>query len=145
MASYNKVILMGNLTRDPELQYLPSGTALCKFGIATNRTWTDKNSGEKKEKVCFVDLEAWQRTAEIVNEYCSKGQSIFIEGELEYNTWETEDGSRRGKHTIRVDRVQLIDNRENSDDQQSTQPAAAPPPGVETGQAADVTGDDIPF
>ena len=72
MASYNKVILMGNLTRDPELKYLPSGTAVANAGLAMNRTYTDRQSGEKKEEVCFVDLESFGRTAEIMNEYLSK-------------------------------------------------------------------------
>ena len=69
MANFNKVMLMGNLTRDPELKYLPSGMAVTNLGLAVNRTWTDRESGEKKEEVCFVDLEAWGRTAETMNEY----------------------------------------------------------------------------
>ena len=82
MASFNKVMLMGNLTRDPELKYLPSGMAVDKFGLAVNRNWTDRESGEKREEVCFVDLEAWGRTAETMNEYLQKGRTVFIEGRL---------------------------------------------------------------
>ena len=77
MASYNKVILMGNLTRDPELRYLPSGAAVANFGIAVNRVYNDRQSGERKEDVCFVDITAWARQAEVCNEYLRKGSPVF--------------------------------------------------------------------
>ena len=82
MASYNKVILMGNMTRDPELKFLPSGTAVCRMGMAINRTYTDRDSGEKKDEVCFVDLDAIGRTAETMSEYLTKGLPMLIEGRL---------------------------------------------------------------
>lgn len=99
MASLNRVFLMGNLTRDPELRYTPSGTAVASFGIAVNRTWTGQ-SGEKKEEVCFVDINMFGRRAEVVNEYFSKGNPIFVEGRLQFNQWETKDGQKR--NTLRV-------------------------------------------
>ncbi|RKU26878.1 single-stranded DNA-binding protein [Candidatus Poribacteria bacterium] len=116
MASFNKVILMGNLTRDPEMKYLPSGTAVTNFAIAMSDRYTDRQTGEQKENVCFVDLEAWDRQAEIVNEYLSKGSPVFIEGSLRYDSWEAEDGTKRSRLKVRVFRVQLIGGRRDGDE-----------------------------
>ena len=80
MASYNKVILMGNLTRDPEVKFLPSGTAIANFGLAMSERYTDRQTGEQRENVCFVDIEAWDKQAELVGEYFSKGSPILVEG-----------------------------------------------------------------
>ncbi len=99
MANLNKVFLIGNLTRDPELRYTPSGTAIASFGIAVNRNWKGQ-SGEKKEEVCFVDINMFGRRAEVINEYFSKGNPIFIEGRLQFQQWETKDGQKR--NTLRV-------------------------------------------
>ena len=149
MASYNRVILMGNLTRDPELQYLPSGTAVAKFGLAINRIYNDRQSGERKEDVCFVDITTWARQAEICNEYLSKGSPVFLEGRLSFNSWETDDGQRRSKLDVVAERVQLVGGRRDSDggggyDQgiPAAAPSAAGVPGVE---APPSTDDDIPF
>ena len=84
MASYNKVILMGNLTRDPELKYLPSGAAVANVGLAVNRVWTDRESGEKREDVCFVDLEAFGRTAETMNEYLQKVDLCLLKDAFDF-------------------------------------------------------------
>ena len=146
MASYNKVILIGNLTRDPELTYLPSGTALAKFGIAMNESYTDKQSGEKKEDVCFVDITAWARTAEVCNEYLKKGNPVFIDGKLTFNSWETDDGQKRSKLEVVAQRVQLIGGRpldsENGSGGEDDTTSAAPP---STEDAPAVADDDIPF
>lgn len=93
MGSFNKVILMGNLTRDPELRYTPSGTPVCDFGMAMNRNYTTQG-GEKKEDTCFVDVTVWSRRGEVINEYFSKGDSIFVEGRLQLDQWETPEGRR---------------------------------------------------
>jgi single-strand DNA-binding protein len=151
MASYNKVILMGNLTRDPELKYLPSGAAVANVGIAVNRVYNDRQSGEKKEEVCFVDLDAFGRTAEIINEYFQKGRPILVEGRLRLQTWETDDGQRRSKHSVFVDRFEFVGGRQDGDgdgggayDQAS--PAAAPSSTQFSGEEApSTTDDDIPF
>jgi len=82
MPNLNKVMLMGNLTRDPELRYIPSGTAVATFGLAINRTWMDRQSGDKKEDVCFVDVIVWSKQAETCNQYLCKGSPAFIEGRL---------------------------------------------------------------
>jgi single-strand DNA-binding protein len=107
MANLNKVFLIGNLTRDPELRYTPSGTAVASFGIAVNRTWTGQ-SGEKKEEVCFVDINMFGRRAEVINEYFSKGNPIFIEGRLQFNQWETKEGQKRNTLRVVAENFQFI-------------------------------------
>jgi len=107
MASLNKVFLMGNLTRDPELRYTPAGLAVASFGIAINRVWTAK-SGEQKEDVCYVDISIFGRRAEVVGEYFSKGNPIFIEGRLQFNQWETKDGQKRSALRVVADNFQFI-------------------------------------
>jgi single-strand DNA-binding protein len=149
MASYNKVILMGNLTRDPELKYLPSGTAMAKFGLAINRVYNDRQSGERKEEVCFVDVTAWSRQAEICNEYLRKGSPVLLEGRLNYNTWETDDGQRRSKLDVVAERVQLIGGRQGSAESGGdTESYEQSRPSNQTSKVAEeppVTDDDIPF
>ncbi len=101
MASFNKVILMGNLTRDPEVRYTPGGTAVTDLGLAVNRTWFDKNANEKKEDVTFLDVTLWGRTAEIAGEYLSKGRPVLIEGRLQMDSWQDkETGQNRYKLKI---------------------------------------------
>lgn len=85
--SYNKVILMGNLTRDPELRYTPKGTATAKIGLAVNRQWKS-DSGEQKEEVTFIDIDAWGKQAEVIAQYCKKGSQLFVEGRLKLDTWD---------------------------------------------------------
>jgi len=112
--SFNKTILMGNLTRDPEIRSLPSGATVTNFGLAVSETWTDKASGEKREEVCFVDVDAWGRQGEVVLEYFSKGKPILIEGKLKFRTWEADDGSKRSKHSITLDRFSFVGSRNDS-------------------------------
>lgn len=152
MANLNKVFLIGNLTRDPELRYTPSGTAVAEFGLAVNRTWNDRD-GQKKEEVCFVDLQAWARSAEVISEYCRKGRPLFVEGRLRYETWEGRDGQKRSKLRIVVENFQFLGGRrdENKDSggQRTARPSAPPPPsgppGDEPSQAPYQVDDDIPF
>ena len=107
MASYNLVVLMGNLTRDPELRYVPSGNAVCNFGLAINRAYKDGN-GEKQEDVTFVDVVCWNRLAEVTAEYLHKGNPAFIEGRLQQRSWETEDGQKRHKLEVVAKSVQFL-------------------------------------
>ena len=93
MASYNKVILIGNLTRDPQIRYTPKGTAVAEIGLAVNRTWFDQATNQKKEETTFVDVTLWGRQAEIAGEYLSKGRPVMIEGRLNLDTW---DGAPAG-------------------------------------------------
>ena len=112
MASYNKVILMGNLTRDPQLKYLPSQTAVCDFGVACNRKFKTQ-SGEDREEVTFVDCSAFARTAELINQYFTKGKPIFIEGRLKYDQWEDKQGGgKRSKLSVHVDNFQFIGGKD---------------------------------
>ena len=112
MASFNRVILMGNLTRDPQVKYLPSGTAVADFGLAVNRTWYDKNTQQKKEDVTFVDVTLWGRTAEIAGEYLSKGRSVLIEGRLQMDTWQDkETGQNRSKLKVVGENMTMVGSR----------------------------------
>ena len=113
MASLNRVFLIGRLTRDPDLRYIPSGTAVVSFGLATSRVYTAQ-SGEKKEEVCFVRIVAWGRQAEICNQYLSKGRLVFIEGRLQYRAWETPEKGKRSTLEIRADRVQFLERKPES-------------------------------
>jgi len=98
MASFNKVILIGNVTRDPQVKYLGSGTAVTELGLAVNRQWADKNSNERKSETTFVDVTLWGRTAEVAGEYLSKGRPVLIEGRLQLDTWDDrETGHKRSK------------------------------------------------
>ncbi len=145
MASYNRVILMGNLTRDPELKYLPSGTAVARLGLAVNRTYTDRQSGEKKEEVCFIDLNAFAKTAETMNEYLQKGSPVLVEGRLRYQTWETDDGQRRNKHDVVVDRFEFVGSRQGGQDSLRDEGAGYSGAGEASPTEASPTEDDIPF
>jgi single-strand DNA-binding protein len=107
MANFNKVLLIGNLTRDPQLSYLPSQTPVVEFGLAVNRRWTGRD-GEQKDETCFVDCRAYSRLAENINKYMRKGRPIFVEGRLVYDTWTAQDGSKRSKHRIHVDNCQFL-------------------------------------
>ncbi len=107
MANLNKVLLIGNLTRDPELRYIPSGTAVAGFGLATNRTYKTP-SGEKKQETCFVKVVVWGRTAEICGEYLSKGSPVFVEGRLQYRTWDSPNGEKRNVLEVRAERIQFL-------------------------------------
>lgn len=109
MASFNKVILMGNLTRDPEVRYTPGGTAVTDVGLAVNRSWYDKNANERKEEVTFVDVTLWGRTAEIAGEYLSKGRPVLIEGRLQLDTWQDrESGQNRSKLKVIGEQMTLL-------------------------------------
>ena len=112
MANYNKIILVGNLTRDPQLRYLPSQMAVCDFGLAVNHKYKTK-SGEDREEVCFVDVTAFGRGAEVINQYCQKGKQLLVEGRLRYETWEDKQGGgKRSKHSVSVDNFQLMGGRD---------------------------------
>ena len=113
MANLNKVMLIGNLTRDPELRYLQSGTAVCDFGIAVNRTYKTA-SGEQREEVLFVDITAWGRQAEVVSEFLQKGRPVFVEGRLKLDQWTTDDGQKRSKLSVVMENFQFLDSRGSS-------------------------------
>lgn len=111
MANFNKVILMGNLTRDIELRHTQSGMAIAKFGMAINRR-SSTQSGEQRETTCFVDLTAFGKQAELLNQYVRKGSPLFIDGRLEYSTWESQEGGKRSKLEVIVENFQFMGGRE---------------------------------
>jgi single-strand DNA-binding protein len=112
MASLNKVMIIGNLTRDPEIKYTPKGTAIADIGLAVNRNYTTE-SGEKREEVTFIDVTLWGRTAEIVGEYCKKGRPLFVEGRLQLDQWDDKQtGQKRSKLKVVGDNIQLLGGRE---------------------------------
>ena len=106
-ASLNKVLLIGNLTRDPELRYVPSGTAVATFTVAVNRVYTSQ-AGEKKEEVAFIKIVVWGRRAEVCGEYLSKGSPVFVEGRLQSRSWEGQDGQKRSTTEVIADNVQFL-------------------------------------
>ena len=160
--SVNKVILIGNLTRDPELRYTPTGAAVCTIGLATNRYWTTE-SGEKKEEVEFHRVVAWNKLAELCSQLLTKGRKVYVEGRLRTNTWQGQDGNQRSTTEVVIEDMILLDSRRSFEggeaggagnlpqagstsagEKQSTTPAE------ETTQATqapteDVNPDDIPF
>ena len=117
MANFNKVILMGNLTRDIELRHTQSGMAIAKFGMAINRK-TSSQSGEAKESTCFVDLTAFGKSAELLNQYVHKGSPLFVEGRLEYSTWEAKEGGKRSKLEVVVENFQFMGGRSSGGDEE---------------------------
>lgn len=106
-ASLNKVLLIGNLTRDPELRYIPSGQAVASFTIAVNRNYVSQ-SGEKKEEVSFIRIVVWARRAEVCNEYLKKGSPVFVEGRLQSRSWEAQDGTKRSTLEVIASNVQFL-------------------------------------
>lgn len=146
MASYNRVILVGNLTRDPELRFIPSGTAVSEIGLAVNDRI--KRDGQWVDETTFVDVTLWARTAEVANEYLSKGSSVLIEGRLKLDSWENSEGQKRSKLRVIADRMQMLGSRGGGRDGSSsprqpvasqTQPAGGGAPPQEP------PGDHIPF
>jgi single-strand DNA-binding protein len=108
--SLNKVMLIGNLTRDPELRYTPTGAAVCTIGLATNRTWTT-DSGEKKEETEFHRVVAWNKLAELCSQLLTKGRKIYVEGRLRTSTWQTQDGAQRSTTEVVIEDMILLDSK----------------------------------
>lgn len=128
MASFNRVILLGNLTRDPELRYIPSGTAVVELGLAVNDR-RKNSSGEWVEETTFVDVTLWGRTAEVASEYLSKGSPVLIEGRLRLDTWETSDGQKRSKLRVVGERMQMLGAPAGSAGRRSGERTAQSPAG----------------
>lgn len=146
MAGYNKVILIGNLTRDPELRYTPKGTAIAKLGIAVNRTWRTE-TGEQKEEVTFIDVDAFGKQAELIGQYLKKGNPLMLEGRLRLDQWDDKQtGQKRSKLGVVMEGFQFIgggaNRSETGNDPGMRRPSepAAPPP-----EPAPQNEDDVPF
>jgi len=130
MASLNKVFLIGNLTRDPQLRYTQSGTAVTNLGLAINRVWTGQD-GQRREETTYVDVTLWGRQAEVASEYLHKGAPVFIEGRLRLDQWEDKEGQSRSRLVVVGERMQLLGSR----------PAAGRAAGPEAPEPTDVTQD----
>lgn len=148
MASFNKVILMGNLTRDPELRYTPSGTAIAKMGLAVNRVWRDAE-GQQKEEVTFVDVDAFGKQAETIGQYMQKGRPILVEGRLKLDQWEDKNtGQNRSRLGVVLERFTFVGGGggQVGGGDAAPQQSAPPPSGPAGGPPVDAPGDDdVPF
>jgi single-strand DNA-binding protein len=151
MASFNKVILAGNLTRDPELRYTPKGTAVARITLAVNRTYTGED-GQKKEEVSFVDVDAWGRQAEVIAQYMKKGRPLLVEGRLKQDTWEDKNTKQKqSKLKVVLEGFSFIDsNRPDASGApaaaRAAAPAAAAPAAAEAVEGdSPQEGDDVPF
>lgn len=136
MSAFNKIILMGNLTRDPVLTYTPSQTAVVDFGLATNRKWTAQD-GSKRDEICFVDCRAFGKMAENINKFFKKGQPIFVEGRLSFDQWTGQDGVKKSKHRVTVESFTFLPGGNN-------QPKNNTPQGDDE-QGPPPNDDEIPF
>ena len=110
MASYNRIIMMGNLTRDPEHKQLTSGQAVCRIGLASNRQFKNKQTGSLVQEVCYIDVDVWGAQAESCRQYLQKGRSVLIEGRLKLDSWDDQTGQKRSKHSIVAERVVFLSN-----------------------------------
>ncbi|AHJ13087.1 single-stranded DNA-binding protein [Sulfurospirillum multivorans] len=149
---FNKVIMLGNLTRDCELRYLPSGGAVCTTGLATNRRFK-KQDGSQAEEVCFIDITFFGRTAEIANQYLKRGSKVLVEGRLKLDQWTDQQGAKRSKHSITVETLQMLDGRDGSNNEgnggqggnqapRTSQPRQSQ--GQQQGNQPEYSGHDIP-
>lgn len=132
-------MLIGNLTKDPELKYTASGSAICTFGLATNRQWNTE-SGEKKEEVEFHNIVAWAKLGELCSQLCKKGRKVYVEGRLSTRSWEAPDGSKHQKTEVVINEMMLLDNRE---EEFPVGPGAEKP--EEEQKEEEVSEEDIPF
>ncbi|MCX7886646.1 MAG: single-stranded DNA-binding protein [Verrucomicrobiae bacterium] len=156
MASYNRVLLIGNLTRDPEVRFTPKGTAVANLGLAINRTYTAE-TGETKEEVVFVDIEVWGRQAELAGQYLAKGRQVFVEGRLRMDSWEDkESGQKRSRLRVVAERIQFLGApRADAEISEQAPPTGqratprqrpqSPPPEPEEPPPPPEEDDDIPF
>jgi single-strand DNA-binding protein len=156
MANFNKVYLIGNLTRDPELRVTPKGTAICQFGLAVNRQFKDE-SGAMRDETTFVDIEAWGKQGETIAKYCTKGRPLFVEGRLKFDQWEDKtSGQKRSKLKVVLEGFQFLGGRGEGggapgggDDHESSPERHAPPArgGVSSrpAPAQEAADEDVPF
>jgi len=141
MAGFNKILLMGNLTRDPQLSYTPNQTAVVEFGLAVNSKWTGKDA-EAREETCFVDCRAFGRQAENINKYLTKGRPVFVEGRLTFDSWTAQDGTKRSKHRVTVQNCQFLPGAADTGPSQAEQSAeGAVSPDPSEGPGSERTGD----
>jgi len=143
MASFNKAILLGNLTRDPELRTIPSGATVCNFDLAINRVYTTQ-AGERKEEVCYVTIVVWGKQGELCAQYLKKGRSAHVEGHLQQRSWTTPEGQKRSKLEVVAERVQFLGDGRGSRVSTAPDPDADPPAQVPEADPP-AAEDDVPF
>ena len=143
MPSINKVIISGNLVRDPDTRILENGTHLAKMSIANNQRYRDR-SGEWQEKTCYVDIVAWRKTAELVSEFCRKGSPVLVEGELVYNSWEDRDGQKKSRIEVNARRIQFLEKR-GTDTSYGDSGGGSNDGSDQDGSDSSIPDDDIPF
>ena len=133
---YNKVIIAGRLTANPEIKHLPNGTPVCNFRIAANRKWKDPKTSETREDACFIDVDAYNKTATFVSDWFAKGSQILVEGRLKHHVWQAKDGDKRSRHSIVADNLRFVDpaNRKNG---------ASSSAEAEQGGTSDTTAPDV--
>ena len=145
MASFNKVMLLGNLTRDPEVKYTPKGSAVADIGLAVNRTYTT-DGGEKREEVTFVDVTMWGRQAEIAGEYLKKGRPLFVEGRLQLDTWDDKQtGQKRSKLRVVCENFQMLGSRDGGEGGGGGGRSSGGGKSSKSAPAEEPADDDIPF
>ena len=149
MASFNKVILMGNLTRDPEMRVTPNGHSICKLGLAVSRTFSTRD-GERREETAFVDIDAFGKQAEVIAKYMSKGRPIMVEGRLKLDQWESNEGQKRSKLGVVLENFQFLGSRD--DNQEGYESSSPPERGqsnttgtIPADQNEDALDQDVPF
>lgn len=135
MPNFNKVFLMGHLTRDPELRYTPAGLGVTSFGLAINTTIGKDDAGNQKQDTLFIDVTAFKKQAELINEYFKKGDPIFVEGRLQYRTWEDSDGNKRSKYSVILNGFQFLPNQSKPANESVT----------DSNVSAPAEDEDIPF
>lgn len=146
MANLNKVFIIGNVTRDPEMRYTPKGTAVTEIDVAVNRTWTGED-GQKNEEVTFISVTFWARLAEIAQQYLKKGSPLFVEGRLQLDSWE-KDGKKYSKLKVVGENLQLLGSRQDSEGPSArgpARPSGSLPPRTAPAAAGGPEPDDIPF
>lgn len=125
MASYNRVVMVGNLTRDPEYKQLASGQAVCRLGMASNRQFKNRQTGSMVQEVCYIDVDVWGAQAESCRQYLSKGRSVLVEGRLKLDSWEEPSGAKRSKHSIVADRIVFLASGAEAASSQDAESAGA--------------------
>ena len=149
MASFNKVVLLGNLTRDPELKKSPAGVSVAKLRMAVNETYRDRQSGQPKEVTCFVDVAVWDKQADSCGQYLTRGSQILVEGRLVYEEWKNAQGESRNRLSVRADRVQFINTARRPEG--TAAPGGQPASGDgraalgQSAASAEPPLDDVPF
>lgn len=153
MASFNRVVLMGNLTRDPEMRQTPSGAQVAELRLAVSETFRDRQTNQQREVTCYVDVVVWNKLAELCQQYLTKGRPVLVEGRLTYDEWKTPQGEARNKLRVRADTVKFLGTAKRGEAQDGAVAAAAPARaaqpaaavGVEPAPAEPADADDLPF